>query len=1199
MALGILALLTMLVVSFALLTQIETSAATNYREGERARTLAKSGIERAQAELRRAVTTPGYPLPWLGYDTFDYDLNARKNPTAQMALVKPSLLDIGIKGTSTGNPGIDATRSPSLGMFFELPAKMPKGLLDRSIPWPSGVLGSSYYTDPDNTAFRGDYYSLRIVDTSSQLFLNDENPRIGDMIDDLVWGWHKFANLTPPPDGLGAKIAAARPADGFRRLEELKAISALTTADRGILDSIMPYLTTVSRVDQKVVEMGSQGGRASYLSIQPRAAINMNTASGPVLVAALAGATSPVATVGRQTAFDVAKKMITYRHNPSFTDEGVPTTGQPANQAGNPPSQRWGFQHWGEFKQFLMRGGQGAGLSEAVADTVLASANPNTDLNKFVPDQVVDHIVDKNDLTGGGTELCFGSGGVFLVESLGIVLDPTGKPIATAKARAVIRAFERYVETTQADFEAGRIDPAGGAGLIGLRDIASLPEARNAIDARILGDLTKDDKAPGLGANNHAGMHAADYDGQLTFNVITRTKVAQPLGVYVGFIDRTVEGSRADSGTTPLSSILHIPGPQAADTKNTAQKVLGFVLEDGNPTHPNPAKRRLPPNYTNGSDYGALCAHLGRVTSAPGATTTMAMSPSNGRVLAYQQADVVRPEEINFAEAQVTIETNQIVRSTAGGVIGKINFLVSEKITDWPYTPIFRQGFEFWFKPARRTDNPSKIILLDWMAGGIQRPPAEVEDKLESFEAETVGGPTSLFNPAAFEAAVKSIVPDPRFQNGVTWGAGARLTIWLESQGNDNYQLHCRFQVTKPYDDSARFLPGPPGYDKTWVYQNPIHTGTWHHALMSWESPADKDDCPGIKGERSLFFADGTKVNGQKTGSTGEPDWPTEIGPKGQLVIAAVKNLERYINEIVAAEIVAAGGAAARGSFTSYVVVPDPEVYRAPAQVSPGRIVTIAHRDVAIQPDCPDFTNTQGGYRFLGLMDNICFHSRWFKTISSGDLNGEPFLPRYDTYRPSQGDAPGDSTASGFKALTFTKHTHALDWGKPIRIVAYDVTAWKHVNTGEAADIDATEKDQTVLDPNAGKVYFRFGFMDTFPQPNGTGPVGAVPPLTQSYDPATQDAPAVAWTPRLNGGNGTPYNCVANGFLIPAREAKGRGGFLTKGPNEYTLYAIEMYPFKDAITGPRMAPIVDDVNVVYLRWDNGTIIEEEEVVDTE
>src|SRR5581483_1141198 len=234
------------------------------------------------------------------------------------------------------------------------------------------------------------------------------------------------------------------------------------------------------------------------------------------------------------------------------------------------------------------------------------------------------------------------------------------------------------------------------------------------------------------------------------------------------------------------------------------------------------------------------------------------------------------------------------------------------------------------------------------------------------------------------------------------------------------------------------------------------------------------------------------------------------------------------------------------------------------------------------------------------------------KAITSGDLGGEPYLPRYDTYRPSEGDDP-KKISGGFKPLVFTKHTQALDWGRPIRVVAYDLTAWKQLQqgTGDQQTDAASAKSAATANSNLGGVFFHFGFMDTGAPapltPNGnTAPTPAIPPLTQTYDPATQDAPAQAWTPQLNSATGSPYNSVASGYLVPAREAAGRGGFLTKGvsgttnaPNEYTLYALEMYPFKDAVNGPRMAPVVDDVNVVYMRWDTGTIVEEEEVVDSD
>src|SRR5689334_14876689 len=68
LVLGIVALLSFLVAAFAILSSIERKASHNHRDGERARCVARSGLERAKFELRRAATTNGYPLNWTIYD---------------------------------------------------------------------------------------------------------------------------------------------------------------------------------------------------------------------------------------------------------------------------------------------------------------------------------------------------------------------------------------------------------------------------------------------------------------------------------------------------------------------------------------------------------------------------------------------------------------------------------------------------------------------------------------------------------------------------------------------------------------------------------------------------------------------------------------------------------------------------------------------------------------------------------------------------------------------------------------------------------------------------------------------------------------------------------------------------------------------------------------------------------------------------
>src|SRR5947209_4040749 len=119
MVLGILGLTLVLVITFWTLTSIERRASFNYREAERAHFLALSGLERAKFELRRAVTTPGYLVPWLLYEA------GNDNP-----------------------PEIESSRQPSFVMpLTPLPAVLAASA---TIPAPSGVLGRKYFTDKTN-----------------------------------------------------------------------------------------------------------------------------------------------------------------------------------------------------------------------------------------------------------------------------------------------------------------------------------------------------------------------------------------------------------------------------------------------------------------------------------------------------------------------------------------------------------------------------------------------------------------------------------------------------------------------------------------------------------------------------------------------------------------------------------------------------------------------------------------------------------------------------------------------------------------------------------------------------------------------------------------------------------------------------------------------------------------------------------------
>ncbi|MEZ0228625.1 MAG: hypothetical protein ACAI25_08370, partial [Planctomycetota bacterium] len=383
-ALGILACLTLLATAFATLTQIELRASRNYRDGERATYVALSGLERAKFELRRSVATPGYPQPWTVFE-----------PASWLQQSTPEL-DL------TTNP-----QNPSFKHgFVNEPAILQKN--PAVLPYPSGFVASTYYRDPTTSEMLGDYYTLRVTDCNSQVYINDKHPHLGMMINSLAWALG-IAN----PTAIATKILTNRPPSGFRRVEELKALLAPDE-----YKAIKNYVTCHAYVDRKVIESGLQPNDVNpALVTQPRAPININLAPMPVLVAALAGVgyiKPTLVLLSPPQAVILANEIIAYRNNPTQN------FGQGNANLGNPPSRRFGFASWPEFAAFLANSPT-VKNDKLMCSAILANANPNTDLNGFVPDACMWRPIDKMDLAGATTEFRFGSGGVFAVESMGMV----------------------------------------------------------------------------------------------------------------------------------------------------------------------------------------------------------------------------------------------------------------------------------------------------------------------------------------------------------------------------------------------------------------------------------------------------------------------------------------------------------------------------------------------------------------------------------------------------------------------------------------------------------------------------------------------------------------------------------------------------------------------------------------------------------
>jgi hypothetical protein len=250
-----------------------------------------------------------------------------------------------------------------------------------------------------------------------------------------------------------------------------------------------------------------------------------------------------------------------------------------------------------------------------------------------------------------------------------------------------------------------------------------------------------------------------------------------------------------------------------------------------------------------------------------------------------------------------------------------------------------------------------------------------------------------------------------------------------------------------------------------------------------------------------------------------------------------------------------------------------------------------------------------GHAAFLGLVDNIVFQNRL--AIGKDDPSpklikripaGEEYVARYDTFRPSSWQVTDALASKSQDALYFTKHTRSLEWQRPIRLASYAVTAWTQHR-------QASQNKFTLVD--LGEVALRFGWA------RGSGSVEAtlfgdtdgdkVPYDKLRETAATGSNPAtdpMGWTRSLQQ---EAFNALTNGFLVPSRDGADRG-FLTQGKPqgmapELYFYALEITPAKlkdeadENQIGPRMAPVVDDVSVVYAPWGGTEVVQEDEIDD--
>ncbi len=445
--LGVLFVLASLAIAFARSMSVERDAAKSRSDEVQAKFAAWAGWEHAWTQVRQDSRKP-FDGP--GEVTWFYR---------------------GLTGRDTGNGiPIDQATAPS----FKL-GTGPSGLAY------SGVVGETYEED-------GDTYALKVLDAASMININlpldsrrtDTDQSLVRLLNSLSQAiadsepyrtWFPGDTLGPLYDENGESIALyiisyRRTLTGqkYSSKQQILEIPGLVISAKKF-GYLRDFLTVHSYEDPTEIAPLDPAYRPGEGTLvdgriptgspvhQSRSPININTAPAEVLTAIFAGirgfwinrvvdrsivGSSQWNAVGLTRYTDA----VTLAEAKSLADDIVTRRETDA------------YEDWEEFRNWL----QGTTvLDEMQEAAVLANCDPNVNTHRANPDEILWREIDKFDVFDSTTELCFNSCGVFEIESLGRVTHDGGVIRSQAVITSVVQLFSIYRETTQNQFNSGRI----------------------------------------------------------------------------------------------------------------------------------------------------------------------------------------------------------------------------------------------------------------------------------------------------------------------------------------------------------------------------------------------------------------------------------------------------------------------------------------------------------------------------------------------------------------------------------------------------------------------------------------------------------------------------------------------------------------------------------------------------------------------
>jgi len=243
--LGVLAVLALLATTFATMQATERQVAHNYMDTVRAKLLAQSAVQDAEAKLREYfpyryfnTVNPKAPKPWKYWGP---------DATETVEPMPDDKIEFAL------NPSFAVEADPLKNV-----AEMPQDPTDsnvnpKKVSIEGRMCGLSGYQD-GTYAVHGDQYVLRVTDTSGRLYVNDGvdgTPKGKD--NSVSRNMRRILNVLGDvlqTSKLGDKIIDNRPPEGYRALQDvLKSLNY----DEALFNKVRNYITVYAWVDNNVV----------------------------------------------------------------------------------------------------------------------------------------------------------------------------------------------------------------------------------------------------------------------------------------------------------------------------------------------------------------------------------------------------------------------------------------------------------------------------------------------------------------------------------------------------------------------------------------------------------------------------------------------------------------------------------------------------------------------------------------------------------------------------------------------------------------------------------------------------------------------------------------------------------------------------------------------------------------------------------